>query len=151
MGCDIHTFVEKRNKETNQWELVKDDVFSLDDYDKEYYNKEKSNTIFDWRSYKMFSILNDVRNHNGIMPMYDTCRGLPDDVSKEVEDEYESGGIHSESYLTARELIDFDYDKRTTEDESYRDCLGDFFFIHLEELKSLGNPDDIRVVFWFDN
>lgn len=151
MGCDIHTFVEKRNKETNQWEFVKDDVFSLDDYDKEYFKKEKSSEIFGWRSYRMFSILNNVRNNYGIIPMYDTDRGFPDDISKEVKMEYDSYSNHSESYLTAKELTDFDYDKKATENESYRDCLGDFFFKHLEELKSLGDPDEIRVVFWFDN
>lgn len=151
MGCDIHTYVEKRNKETNQWELVKDDVFSLDNYEKEYFKKEKSSEIFHWRSYRMFAILNDVRNYDEITPMYDTDRGFPDDVSKDVMGEYDSYYHHSESYLTAQELIDFDYNEKAIEYDTYRDCLGDFFFIHLEELKSLGSPDDLRVVFWFDN
>lgn len=151
MGCDIHTFVEKRNEDTKQWELVKDDVFSLDNYDKEYYKKDKSSVIFGWRNYRMFSILNDVRNSCGIIPMYDTDRGFPDDISKEVEMEYDSCYDHSESYLTSKELIDFDYDKKATENESYRDYLGDLFFTHIEELKSLGNPDEVRVIFWFDN
>jgi hypothetical protein len=32
-----------------------------------------------------------------------------------------------------------------------RAFLGDHFMSHVEALKSLGEPDDVRVVFWFDN
>lgn len=87
---------------------------------------------------------------------------------------------HSHSFLTLEELLDFDYDRsfwnrRITriiyrEDGSvagsngaciaeegegrivtYRENLGEHFFKVIEELKQLGNPEDVRVVFWFDN
>jgi hypothetical protein len=83
-------------------------------------------------------------------------------------DDISDDNYHSHSYLTLRELIEFDYDKtfwnrRITftgaslakEGEgtiiSYRENLGEFFFTHLEELKQLGDLDDVRIVFWFDN
>ena len=34
---------------------------------------------------------------------------------------------------------------------TYRENLGEMFFTHLEELKALGEPEDVRIVFWFDN
>ncbi len=42
MGCDIHSFAEKRNKETNKWEKV-ENAFTLDSYDKERMKKVKIN------------------------------------------------------------------------------------------------------------
>jgi hypothetical protein len=31
------------------------------------------------------------------------------------------------------------------------DFLSEMFFQHIEDLKTLGDLDDVRVVFWFDN
>jgi len=36
-------------------------------------------------------------------------------------------------------------------EETYRDAIGKQWFDTLENMKSLGNPDDVRLVFWFDN
>jgi len=172
MGCDIHSFAER--KTNGKWEKV-GEHFSLGEWEKEYYKKEKSDSPFDWRSYSMFAFLADVRNYDHCEPL-SKPRGLPDDISDEVKDEYGEGwDYHSASFLTAKELLEFDYDKtfwnrRVTKQTSenfwngasvaeegegtnvtYRENLGEFFFIHLNELKELGNPDDVRIVFWFDN
>lgn len=170
MGCDIHSFAEV--KRGGKWEKVSDH-FTLDDYDKKYYKKEKGDHPFHWRSYSTFAFLAGVRN-------YDYCepKGLPDDLSEDVRLEYESweyDAPHSASYLTAKELLDFDYDKKfwnrcitkqtsancwngaaLAEDGegeiiTYRDNLGEWFFKHLEELKKLGEPENVRIVFWFDS
>ena len=154
MGCDIHSFAERRNKDTNKWEVVKDCVTSSD-FRREYYKKEKDSSPFGWRNYLTFGFLAGVRYRN-IEPISEP-KGLPDDLSKEVLDEYNSLRLdaHSASYLTLRELVEFDYDKSCTGDdypnETYRDVLNDLFFVHLEDLKTLGDLDDVRVVFWFDN
>lgn len=82
---------------------------------------------------------------------------------------------HSHSYFTLKELLDFDYnqemwDRRVTKQTgpnswngaalaedgegeiiTYRSHLGDSFFEDIESLKTLGNPEDVRVVFYFDN
>ena len=174
MGCDIHSFAEKRNKKTGDWEKVKD-AFSLDDFDKKYLNKEKGEHPFDWRNYSMFAFLAGVRNYDCCEPLSEP-KGLPSDVSKEVKSEYGDGvDWHSESFLTGKELLNFDYDKsfwnrRVSKQTSptswtgaglaekgegkiltYRENLGDMYFLHLKELKQLGNPEYVRIVFWFDN
>lgn len=103
--------------------------------------------------------------------------GIPHDVSEEVRHDYDKWGAnaHSASSLTLRQLIEFDYDKEfwnrrvvkqtgpnswtgagTAEEGegkvlTYRENLGELFFKHLKELKEIGDPDDVRVVFWFDN
>lgn len=180
MGCDIHSFAEKRNKETGKWEKV-NDAFTLDSYDKAIMKKNKGSHPFDWRSYSVFAFLAGVRNYDCCEPLSEP-KGMPSGVCEEIKSEYDrwEGDAHSASYFTAKELSDFDYNKtfwnrrisRTIYREdgsvagsngaclanegegeivSYRDNLGEFFFVHLEELKSLGEPEDVRIVFWFDN
>ena len=34
---------------------------------------------------------------------------------------------------------------------SYRDCVGSFLTETIPALQKLGAPDDVRIVFWFDN
>jgi hypothetical protein len=177
MGCDIHSFAER--KVNNKWEKVVDH-FSLTELEKDYYKKEKNDSPFDWRNYSMFAFLANVRNYDCCEPISEP-KGIPYDVCDEIKIDYEywKSDAHSCSYLMLKELLDFDYEKvflkrrisRTTYNEhggsftngaslaqewegtnmTYRENLGDFFFIHLNELKELGNPDDVRIVFWFDN
>lgn len=167
MGCDIHSFAER--KVNNKWEKV-GEHFSLGDWEKQYYKKEKGENPFYWRSYSMFAFLAGVRNYDHSEPISET-KGLPDDISDEVRDEYgDCWGYHSSSHLSLKELLDFDYDKVfwnrriyknnngasiAEEGEgtnvTYRENLGGFFFTHLKELQELGEPDNVRIVFWFDN
>jgi hypothetical protein len=175
MGCDIHSYAERRNKQTGKWEKVTDH-FSLSDFDKDWYKKEKGDHPFDWRHYSMFAFLAGVRNYDRCDPISEP-RGIPDDTSESVREEYEvwDGDSHSASFLSAKELLEFDYDKKfwdrrvtkqtgpnswtgaglAEEGEgrivTYRENLGDDYFKHLEELEQLGDPEDVRIVFWFDN
>ena len=175
MGCDIHSFAERRNKETNKWEKV-EDAFTLDSYDKELMKKDKDEHPFDWHSYSLFAFLADVRNYDHCEPLAEP-KGIPKDVCEEIRSEWErwEGDGHSASFFTAKELSDFDYEKtfwnrRVTKQTApncfngaslaeegegtvltYRENLGEMFFTHLEELKALGEPEDVRIVFWFDS
>lgn len=170
MGCDIHSFAERRNRKTGKWEKV-GYHFTLSDWEKEYYKKDKGEHPFDWRSYSMFAFLAGVRNYDHCEPISEP-KGLPNDISDDVKEEYERWiyDAHSASFLTVKELLDFDYDevfwnRRVMKNNNgaslaeegegshvtYRENLGESFFIHLNELKELGNPEDVRVVFWFDN
>jgi len=162
MGCDIHSFAEKRNKQTNKWEKV------------------KGKHPFNWRNYSVFAFLAGVRNYDHCEPLAEP-KGIPKDVCEEIRIEYEGWeyDAHSASYFTAKELSDFDYEKKfwnrrisrtfvmanglkftdgaATAGEgegmviTYRENLKESFFTDLEELKSLGEPEDVRIVFWFDN
>jgi hypothetical protein len=86
---------------------------------------------------------------------------------------------HSLSWFTLKELMDFDYDQ-TFEDRrtikttvysngsklidgraevepgqgtkiTFREFLGSHYFDQITDLQSLGQPEDIRIIFWFDN
>lgn len=158
MGCDIHAYVEVKKSQADKWEQVKD--FSP----------------FHWRSYAVFGFLADVRNYSHCTPISEP-KGLPDDLSPEVagKAEYWDWDGHSHSWLTLKELLGFDYDKvfwdrrvskqvapnvwngtaLALEGEgqhiTYREHLGAQFFRDLETLKTFGEPENVRVVFWFDN
>ncbi len=125
MGRDIHAFAEVKNG--SKWNKV-GDHFTLDDFDKNELGKEKGDTLFGWRHSLMFNIL--AR----------TPRGLPKDISEELKEIYDTFPVntHWESYLTLRELTKIKNKE-----------LNELFYIHIEELKQLG--EDTRVVFWFDN
>jgi hypothetical protein len=118
MGCDIHFYVEKKNKAGTKW--VSADVWEKDDnyvhvpYEKRYYSG---------RNYNLFAILADVRNGSGFAGCktgegfnpISQPKGLPDDVSKEMKQASEGmgGDGHSHSWFTLRELLDYDWTQTT--------------------------------------
>lgn len=91
-------------------------------------------------------------------------RGLPEDVSKLVEEKYNFSAfysyLHGLSWALLSELLSIDYKKqRVFEDMFYDDIVKssiedyfpDRFFEQLEILKALPyEHDNIRLVFWFD-
>ena len=165
MGCDIHSFVEIN------WVPFKEDVFST------HYGSFTMSP-FDWGSYSIFGFLAGVRNYSCCTPISEP-KGLPSDSEYLKRHYARDDGYHSHSFLTVKELIDFDYDQkfwdrritRTTvlpnggvssngaalaeegegETITYREHLGKGFFEDLDVLKTLGEPENVRVLFWFDN
>ena len=165
MGCDIHLMTEI--KKDNKWELNEELLF-IDDY-------SKSDSPFDRRSYRIFAFLADVRQRDNfkITPISEP-KGLPKDseylnTPLEKPENYSYYGYdngtaytkegqiecdvdcHSLTYLTLKELLDFDYEQKATETETYREYLMEGYFEELEILKTLGEPENVRIVFWFDN
>lgn len=194
MGCDIHSFAEVKRK--NKWEKV-GDYFKLDEFDRKYYKKEKGDEPFGWRSYSLFAFLADVRNYDHCEPL-SKLKGLPKNsewlnapcknpsmrsyetekpfkIATNYDDIYNDWNYHSLSYLTLKEFVEFDYEKKfwnrrvskqvspnhwngaslAEEGEgkimTYKENLGQSFFDVIEQLKELGEPENVRVVFWFDN
>jgi hypothetical protein len=154
MGCDIHSYAEKKNAQ-GKWEVIPD--FEP----------------FECRNYAVFGWLADVRNYSGLIPI-SMPRDIPKDASAEVADIFEEWDCdaHTPSWLSVEELLNFDYDA-TCEDlrytkqtgpnswnggatcepgegkkTTYRELFGEYFFNDLEELKKSGAE---RVIFWFDN
>ena len=148
MGCDIHTYAEKKTE--TRYEYISGLV------------------PFDYRSYGTFGFLADVRNYSDVTPI-SACRGVPADASKEViaeQNQWDCDG-HSHSWLSVDELASFDYDQ-IMEDRrvmrnnnggctcehgngksmTYREFLGDSFFEDIQALKAHGAD---RIIFWFDN
>jgi hypothetical protein len=102
--------------------------------------------IYDGRNYYLFALLADVRNYSGEIIPFRKPRGLPEDLSKILRDqneEWDSDG-HSHSYFMLSELLSFDWGP-------YRDWCRDFIEGTIPALQALGDPDDVRFVFWFDN
>ncbi len=174
MGCDIHTAVEvKRSQDAalqvrgDKWVYISEPMFP--GWKEGTFTKEP----FDDRDYGLFGFLADVRNYSAVPPL-SPPRGLPDDVSDEVREMSDwQGGYHSHSWFTLKELLDFDYsqsseDRRYTDEKgnggataepgkgettTYREFFSETFFRDLEILNQCfgEKPEDVRVVFWFDN
>ena len=101
MGCDIHMYVEiKKGK----------DWYNVDYFHRGYNNRYVYYRvpIYDGRNYALFATLANVRNYSNT-EYIDEPRGLPEDVTEYVNDEYQDWGwdAHSASHLTLQELLDF--------------------------------------------
>jgi hypothetical protein len=106
----------------------------------------------------LFGWLADVRNES-CFPAISQPRGLPDGLSSEVVEvinEWQSAGAgHSYSWLSLSELLEVNYDvtcMHTNDSESVRlrEHLSEGYFNVLNILKAIGDPNDVRIVFWFD-
>lgn len=222
MGCDIHLYVERR--ENGQW--VSADKWTEDEWMKEHYPEEArprvhhDDRFYSGRNYDLFAILANVRNGSGFAGVITGTglipiampRGVPEDVSPEYEAEVESWGSdgHSHSWLTVRELLDYNWDQVTTKigivdldtymklreapdkgpdsycggiagrgvvlwtaaeveeaidtkqeprcthvqmswNDKYRTRVPGFIEETIPKLQALGEPEDVRIVFFFDN
>lgn len=177
MGCDIHSHVEVRKD--GQWSIA-GPIFPLEGFDLKWSLEHGGGTHgvepFGHRNYGWFGFLANVRNYSHT-PCIQEPRGLPMELAQEVKEDSDGwgGDGHSHSWLTLRELLDYDYDqvfwdRRVTKQTApncwngaalanegegrklpLRDFLGEGFFAYLKHMKILGDPDDVRVVFWFDN
>lgn len=121
MGCDIHLFVEA--KANGKWGPK--DAWEMDtDCEPPALKVPYGKRFYDGRNYNLFSILANVRNGYGFagcktgvgfvpiaMP-----KGMPDDASEAVAGESESWGEdgHSHSWLTLREILEYDWTQTTT-------------------------------------
>jgi hypothetical protein len=149
MGCDIH-YMAQVQIEPGKW------VFRPD---WKFYND---------RSYNLFGVLANVRNM-GKFPYISEPRGFPLDTEL---DDYDSSAIlgrwmgdHSYTWLSLRELVEFDYDQIVTsqrdgETGPLRDFLPSEYFSNLAILKhelryvldtDCLSLDDVRILIGFDN
>lgn len=194
MGADIHSWVEI--KKDGKWTRSFDQLFKT-------YN-DMTSEPFGCRNYSFFGFLADVKNYSHC-PVISELKGLPDDSEwlntpheyayvnnpmngelipyeeRETNKKYLQADYdwHSFSYLTLKELLDFDYSKtfenrRYTKKEitsngsqffdgsaeakegegeimTFRKHLGDGFFEDIMQLQTMGAPEDVRVLFYFDN
>lgn len=161
MGCDIHSAVEVLKD--GAWHAVKERIFPMG---YPYNGQTHTAAPFDVRSYGMFAFLAGVRNYSYVTPLSEPRQWPGDQVSFDADD---CDDYHSRSWLSLKELLDFDYsqlmeDRRCMRDgngaaeagkgvvQAYQSFLGDFFFRDLEIMKGLSDdPAKVRVVFAFDN
>ncbi|MCE5387968.1 MAG: hypothetical protein K0041_05235 [Acidithiobacillus sp.] len=133
MGCDIHITVEKKIDE--EWVMIHTPTWQSD--------------VACERNYRRFAALAGVRGDGP------PAKGLPSDVSKGTEYRFAAWGddAHSPSYNTLREFLDVC--ERTKYDDVDRSkwsiyCLCEHYLGSYWEITDQ-NPDDFRVVYWFDS
>lgn len=171
MGCDIHTFVEGYREyvkgkgfwvSLDSWEVNEEYFFNEDDtYHPREYIVSYDDAVAKKRNYPFFALLADVRNGYNIPPLSEP-KGLPDDLSKQVKEQYEfmKSDYHSASYFTLQELKEakMNHINEVLTDEQ-RSLVESAFDDLLTQLKKKANPrlyrkilsNQIRFVFWFDN
>lgn len=173
MGCDIHMYVERRHNRYGggKTEWLCGDYFSIKNpLDPEC--RPVLQELWGDRWYELFAVLANVRNGHGeaAQPYIDLPRGIPDDATEYVKDEYRlwDDDAHSSSYFTLKELIEFQLEHRPISHfgahdilepiiESLKKRAADFNIISefewnrewTDELRD--KMDNIRIVFWFDN
>lgn len=166
MGTDIHLLVERQDANGN-WDKVPPphcmdkyaeksisplpitELYSLDKLGEHPFYKYCDDAHarlsyrecwYHSRNYYVFGVLAGVRGHG---PAISQPRGLPTlgRASQILADEMWLGD-HSFSWLTLRELLTYRWNAKEA-----RDFVSEF----LPELKKLGDPDKIRIVFGFDS
>lgn len=108
------------------------------------------------RNYLLFAILANVRNRYNIQPI-SLPKGLPYDVSPELkkQSDEENGDAHTRSWLTLKELLEYDW-QQTMEDDNeeifpYEELVIPFVSDFIPRLSKIDEPENVRMVFWFDN
>lgn len=151
MGCDIHMYIEK--KKNGKWIPAQGFMQTGDRTDGPpdvpYHDQ------FNQRNYALFGFLAGVRNSDIV---WFKPKGFPEDASKEVKRVYRRWGVdaHTPSYLTKEELdrVDWDgkidcYGKIQTRKEAFYPFWDLVYWLNSYDYTC--NPDEIRLVFWFDN
>ena len=146
MGCDIHQWFEVRKN--GKWEPAEvriecDYHEGPDCYRCDGTTRAKAGD----RHYDVFAVLAGVRNDEDVVPIAEP-RGFPADMAQGHEGDVcgwfpddSDPDLHDCSWLTLRELLD--NIERIPEGE-LRDKV-------IPEMQKLGSPDDVRMIFAFDN
>lgn len=108
MGCDIHICTEAKKTVNGKEQWINVDHFIHNPYYPEEPREFELVEIYDGRSYILFSVLADVRNYDGIQPI-SRPKGIPADCSEVTKKQIDYWGEdgHSHSYLTLRELLNY--------------------------------------------
>ncbi len=144
MACDIHVIAETRTRDGEPWNAVTDEIFPGDAYDV-LHGQPYTSEPFGWRSYAVFTFFAGVRHRDiaDITPISQP-RGMPYDASPETRKELRWYDYHSHSWLSLEELLTADYRVMVN-------FVGEQFDQHLNILKKLGDPHNVRIVFAFDS
>ena len=174
MGASVSTLVEVYNGK--EWVELEDNIFPVLTGYEDIYGKNTSSP-FQPQHYGLFAFIGDVRNYYAV-PSIAPYRGLPED-HKSLTEVVGFGGQeekvsrypyrilegHGQTWVTAKELLEFNYDE-TFEDRrnhagllpegkgkviTYRELLGEHYFKELEVLKTFAEPNKVSIVFAFES
>lgn len=150
MGCDIHAHTEVRNAD-GKWVCTTADTFEVVEKDGyQQVNLQESPDI--GRDYWLFALL-----HDGLRGSWDSSfqgKGFPEDASSEVEQDYTAWDTdaHSPSYLTLKELKEKAMELLVHPNDTQREPADSLTgLIYDMGFDGTLSPDDVRIVFWFDN
>lgn len=173
MGMDVYVEVEVRHK-GRWWNHVVS--FACTHCERfaprecHYCRGTKKLARWNTRNYFVFAMLGVGAMCDLVAPIA-PIRGLPQDVSPEVrgmayetleddEGDFLSLGDHSRSWLSLRELLDYNWEAEIMDADDpparpLRAWAGDFYTEFVPALKKLcedkgKTPDDVRIVFGFD-
>lgn len=175
MGCDIYSFVEQRDHHDTRWQVPPEwPLVDPDDFDSFRPEHGPNGGPFGDRRYGVFGFLGYSERNHSLVPALAPLRGLPADLSAAVarQARERKADAHSHSWLSVPELAGFDYtqpfeDRRTSQyvggvldggatsepglgtSTTFREFLGDQFFVDLAKLTALNATRPTRVVFWF--
>ena len=146
MGCDIHLYVER--KENGRWVSLDKWTVDADEFGREGAGVMWEDRFYRHRNYLLFGILAGVRDRS--LASISKPRGLPKDVTLEVQKESESWNTdgHSHSWLTLAELQSYDWSSALAEPVG---APSTFVNEAIPKLEALGEPESVRIVFFFDN
>ncbi len=145
MGCDIHTFVERKHK--GRWVMIQPTPYSL--IEKESY------ALAEQRDYGFFSALAGVRSQHVDVKCAE-AKGLPPDVSQSVEMHSEElWGIdaHSHSWEMLEDFINlylFLHGDTAFNHKNFQEQVYQMFALEIRD-DAVDDPSNFRVIFWFDN
>jgi hypothetical protein len=139
MGCDIHAYVEE--KVEGSWHML-----------------HPIDALGDDRDYTFFTHLCGVRSgfNEEDHSEWPEPKGLPEDTSVMVDRQSDRWGCdgHSHSYESAKDFVE----KKLAIGRLHKpsELVGGGFSWHTwkilgYEISDTENPEDFRVVFWFDN
>lgn len=178
MGADIHSFAEK--KINGKWIRIEEEVFHEydDNYTSEPFGW-RSYAVFgflaDVRNYSHSPVISEPRGLPDDSEYLNQFAYEDYGTSYTNRQDIEGWEYHSMSWLLLSELLEYDYyqkfeDLRYTEQTSpnvfngaaiseigkgeitvLKDFLGTGFFKDIDVLKTLGEPENVRIVFYFDN
>ena len=160
MGCDIHTFVERTRNPCTPKDITS---YQRSDFEGESHRFYTTSYVLDDRNYSYFYQLAGVRGRSNDRHYLSEPRGLPDDVSEGIKQEYEEWGddAHSASYATLQELITFVGEVKSkqlkellleedTTDLSHMEKVIEYLKDKAKQ-EHTNDYNNIRIVFWFDN
>lgn len=160
MGCYIHWYSE--TKRDGKWEFDYKESFKIVE-EEEYGYSYPDAPLFpvSEHDYTFFGLIADVR---GVTPWNIRAKGFPEDASEEMGILFRhwEGDAHTPSYLNVQEFHELDLKLQLAKVEMLINPIKGFAPHHaqylidkleqvLTHLDDEDNPEDRRLVFWFDN
>lgn len=161
MGCDIHHVIEAREP-GGPWRAVWPDPVERYDDGTGDIRLPRETPLSLWRNYTLFAALAGVRNYDDLVPIAKP-RGMPEDATELFRELHATYGIdaHSCSWVTLGELEAYDWGQPrrpvltmtgAMQIGTVGHWIGDGWPERFSaELRRFGGPDDVRLVFFFDN